>query len=98
MSVALNSDLSSDKEYVTAVKILVDAAKASSQKGQQATDKSEISLLRDAIKTANQALLEVEHARLKGPDWYTRGASGLYQHVAMWVKRGLDATGKHLGG
>ena len=57
---------------------------------------NEIEAMRDTIRTANQALLEVNHAQRNGSDWYTRGASGLYQQVATWVKRGLDATGKHV--
>lgn len=48
----------------------------------------------EALKTAHQALLEVAHAQDVGPEWYTRGASGLRQQVAMWVRRGLDALNK----
>jgi hypothetical protein len=48
----------------------------------------------EALKTAHQALLEVTHAQDVGPEWYTRGASGLRQQVAMWVTRGLEALNK----
>lgn len=48
----------------------------------------------EALKTAHQALLEVAHAQDVGPEWYTRGASGLRQQVGMWVRRGLDALNK----
>jgi hypothetical protein len=48
----------------------------------------------EALKTAHQALLEVAHAQDAGPEWYTRGASGLRQQVSTWVRRGLDALNK----
>jgi len=48
----------------------------------------------EALKTAHQALLEVRHAQQVGPEWYTRGAGGLFQQVRMWVDRGLDAINK----
>lgn len=56
--------------------------------------KAERDELHAAIKTANQALLEVAHAQYNGPEWYTRGESGLRQQVAMWVQRGLEAIAK----
>lgn len=46
----------------------------------------------EAIKTANQALAEVAHAQAVGPDWYTRGADGMRNHVSDWVRRGLKAS------
>ena len=54
-----------------------------------------INSLYNDLKTANQALLEVHHAQVSGSQWYTRGERGLSLQVSMWVKRGLDATGKH---
>lgn len=51
----------------------------------------EIDRLRDSLSVAKQALLEVRHAQTCGSEWYTRGASGLYQQVSTWVNRGLDA-------
>jgi DNA repair exonuclease SbcCD ATPase subunit len=56
--------------------------------------KAERDELHAAIKTANQALFEVAHAQHNGPEWYTRGESGLRQQVAMWVQRGLEAIAK----
>lgn len=43
------------------------------------------------LKDIEQALLEVRHAQEVGANWYTRGASGLYQQVAMWVGKGFAA-------
>lgn len=50
--------------------------------------------LQDALKEARQALLEVQHAQEVGANWYTRGESGLYQQVAMWIRRGVAAINK----
>lgn len=44
-----------------------------------------------ALRAARQALLEVRHAQQTGASWYTRGERGLYDQVAMWVRRGLEA-------
>lgn len=52
----------------------------------------EIADLKKRLKTANQALLEIDHAQRVGPGWYTRGLDGMYQQVRMWVRRGLEAT------
>lgn len=48
-------------------------------------------LLLDALEIAMQALREVDHAQQNGARWYTKGESGLYQHVRMWIRRGLEA-------
>lgn len=48
----------------------------------------------EALKTAQQALLEVRHAQSVGCEWYTKGHSGLYQQVEMWSRRGLEAIKK----
>jgi hypothetical protein len=53
---------------------------------------AEIEQLREQISTMRQALMEVSHAQSMGSDWYTRGSSGLYQQVSMWVRRGKDAA------
>lgn len=45
-------------------------------------------------ETAHQGFLEVAHAQECGPGWYTKGESGMYQQVRMWVERGLEATRK----
>ena len=44
------------------------------------------------IKIMQQALLEINHAQREGPDWYTKGDSGLYQQVRMWLDKGLKAS------
>jgi hypothetical protein len=44
-----------------------------------------------ALKTLEQALREVSHAQDRGAEWYTKGSSGLYQQVRMWVNKGFDA-------
>lgn len=44
-----------------------------------------------ALKTLEQALHEVRHAQDCGAEWYTKGSSGLYQQVRMWVNKGFDA-------
>lgn len=53
-----------------------------------------IAALDAALAVVNQALLEVAHAQSCGANWYTRGASGLYQQVAMWVRKGREAIAK----
>ena len=53
-----------------------------------------INELREQIKVLQQTLSEVSHAQINGPSWYTRGENGLYQQVAMWVRRGQDAINK----
>jgi hypothetical protein len=50
-----------------------------------------IRVLREALLVAQTALAEVAHAQSAGANWYTRGASGLYQQVAMWVRKGREA-------
>lgn len=50
-----------------------------------------IKRLEKSIGTVHQALLEVAHAQEVGPEWYTRGESGLKNQVRMWVKKGLAA-------
>lgn len=54
-------------------------------------DRRRIRDLEAALKIVHQALIEVAHAQDVGPWWYTKGANGLYQQVAMWVRKGLDA-------
>ena len=45
-----------------------------------------------ACKVAMQFALEVAHAQDVGPDWYTKGESGMYQQVRMWIKKAHDAV------
>jgi hypothetical protein len=47
--------------------------------------------LESAVKIVHQALIEVHHAQSVGASWYTKGHAGLYNQVAMWVRKGLDA-------
>lgn len=50
-----------------------------------------IKRLEESIAIINQAFLEIAHAQLNGPKWYTKGEDGLYQQVGMWVNRGFKA-------
>jgi uncharacterized protein YoxC len=52
---------------------------------------AEIDRLNAALDVLQQTLLEVSHAQQCGADWYTKGASGLRQQVAMWVHKGQTA-------
>jgi len=52
----------------------------------------EIERLRTALKVAQQALMEVQHAQEQGPGWYTKGVNGMYQQTTTWVRKGLTAT------
>lgn len=45
----------------------------------------------EALRVAQQALMEVAHAQEVGPQWYSRGESGLRNQVDMWVRKGLTA-------
>lgn len=50
----------------------------------------------EALKTLQTAMAEVAHAQQSGANWYTRGASGLYQQVAMWRRKGSEAAAQAL--
>ena len=52
---------------------------------------AELARLREALKVANQLVIEVNHAYTQGPEWYTRGESGLRQQVAMWIDKASKA-------
>lgn len=43
------------------------------------------------IMVLQQTLSEVAHAQQCGAQWYTKGASGLFTQVSMWVRRGQAA-------
>ncbi len=45
-----------------------------------------------ALKESRHALYEVSHAQSLGAKWYTKGESGLYQQVNMWVKKGQKSA------
>lgn len=51
-------------------------------------------IISEQIKIINQMILEVRHAQYNGSDWYTKGSSGLYQQVSMWLNKGTDASFK----
>jgi DNA repair exonuclease SbcCD ATPase subunit len=44
-----------------------------------------------ALDTCSQMILEVAHAQRNGSDWYTKGESGLYRQVSMWIRKASDA-------
>lgn len=50
----------------------------------------------EQLRVAQQAFLEFGAAYERGPDWYTRGESGLRQQVRMWIQRGSDALANAL--
>ena len=52
---------------------------------------------RAALKVAHQSLIEFRHAQECGPSWYTRGERGMYQQVALWLRRGMEAVQSALG-
>lgn len=52
---------------------------------------------RAALKVARDAILQFDHAQQSGPSWFTRGESAMYQHVHLWLRRGLKATQDALG-
>ena len=47
--------------------------------------------VREELKTINQAILEVAHAQQSGAEWYTKGSSGLYQQVRLWIGKASDS-------
>jgi hypothetical protein len=55
-------------------------------------DKARYVELEEKINILQQAILEFAHARSCGPDWYTRGESGMYQQVGLWIDRGQEAV------
>ena len=51
----------------------------------------------DALKALDdieQLIREVRHAQSVGSAWYTKGASGLYQQISMWLGKGHEAAKK----
>lgn len=53
---------------------------------------SYIKKLREALKVHQQAVREIRHAFDAGPQWYTRGESGLRSQVSMWLARAERAS------
>ena len=50
-----------------------------------------IERLDSVIKVLHQAILEVDHAQQDGASWYTKGSSGLYQQVRLWINKSYEA-------
>lgn len=48
----------------------------------------------NALTVAKQALLEIRHAQDSGAGWYTKGESGLFQQVRMWINKATAAIDK----
>jgi hypothetical protein len=48
----------------------------------------------ESFVVLQQTLLEVSHAQQNGSDWYTKGSSGLYQQVSMWIGKGQEAINR----
>jgi hypothetical protein len=46
---------------------------------------SYIKSLKETLKINQQALLEVRHAFDAGPQWYTKGESGMRNQVRLWL-------------
>ena len=45
----------------------------------------------EVIRVLRQTVMEVRHAQNSGPDWYTRGASGLFMQVMTHLDRADEA-------
>lgn len=58
---------------------------------QEKIEQEKIELV-EALKVARHALLEFSLAQERGPGWYTKGASGMYQQVQHWLRKGLEAV------
>lgn len=56
----------------------------------------EVAALVEAAKVAKQALAEVRHAQDNGSRWYTKGESGLFQQVRMWLNKAQEPLDKSL--
>ena len=57
-----------------------------------------IDRLRAALELAEQALREVAGAQERGANWWTKGEPAMYQHIRMWVLKGLEAAREALRG
>jgi hypothetical protein len=66
-------------------------AKIASLEAESIEMHGKLDAISEAIGVVSQALLEVEHAQSVGSSWYTKGHSGLYRQVSMWVRRGQVA-------
>jgi hypothetical protein len=43
------------------------------------------------LNVIEQALIELEAASIRGPDWYTRGRSGQLDQCSLWVHKARKA-------
>ena len=59
------------------------------EKRDKRIDELEIESLKiiKAARVLRQTVMEVRHAQNHGPDWYTRGASGLFMQVMTHLDR-----------
>lgn len=55
------------------------------------TDEVTTDDLIEVIKVLRQTVMEVRAAQDRGPDWYTRGARGLYAQVRLHLDRASEA-------
>ena len=46
---------------------------------------------KEDLLAVQQAFMEFAHAQESGPDWYTRGESGLRAQVRLWIGKGATA-------
>ena len=46
------------------------------------------------IKVLRQTIMEVNHAQMSGPDWYTKNEKGLFQQVRLHIDRARVALEK----
>lgn len=53
---------------------------------------SYIKALKETLKVNQQALAEIRHAFDQGPQWYTKGESGLRTHVCAVLMRAEQAN------
>ena len=51
----------------------------------------EVRELKAVLEVLTQTVYEVDHAQRKGSEWYTKGSSGLYQQVRLWLDKSFVA-------
>ncbi len=51
----------------------------------------EVRELREVLEVLKQTVYEVDHAQRQGREWYTKGSSGLYQQVRLWLDKSFVA-------
>ncbi len=45
----------------------------------------------EVIKVLQQTVMEVKAAQNRGPEWYTKGATGLYSQVRLHIDKAEEA-------